>query len=91
MDIDAMSDAELFAYRKRTAIAGDLAFVRAISSPALQAHIDGLVKPSKADCARVTCMWRMERGAADRAANVPAIGSPRWVEALESSELAEVA
>ena len=54
----------IFAHYKKIAPAGDIAFVRAIASPELQAHIDSLVKPTKVDAARVTCLWRMERAKA---------------------------
>ena len=69
VDIDAMTDAELFAYRKRTAPVGDIRFIgeRCKASSALQHHIAVLLSgkgPSRADAARVTCMWRMERAKA---------------------------
>ena len=61
-DIDGMTDAQLFAYRKRTALPEDLRFfLRAGMSPALRARAEAVTKPTKPIMASLYAAWRMER------------------------------
>jgi hypothetical protein len=79
VNIDEMTDAELFAYRKRTAPVEDLKFLMSFTmSDALRTRAEAIAKPTPKDCTALRNAWRIERQAAERAANEPAIGSERW-------------
>lgn len=75
----AMTDAELYAYYKRTAPAEDLRFfLRARMSDALRCRAEAVTKPTAADLASLRTAWRTERQAEERAAGIPAIGTAEW-------------
>ena len=77
-----MSDRELFAYYKRTALAGDLAFfLRGTLSDDLRASAMAS-EPTKANLSTLRCLWRAESNARDRAAGIPALGTEAWRDAL---------
>jgi hypothetical protein len=79
VDTAAMTDAELFAYYKRTAPAEDLRFfLRARMSDALRRRAETITKPTAADLAVLRTAWRTERQAEERAAGIPAIGTAEW-------------
>jgi len=92
-----MSDAELFAYYKRTALIGDALFYLKLEiSPELRARIEALApgKPSKADLSSIAEQWREERRALELAAGIPSIGvyvSPVVTPEAADSESAEIA
>jgi hypothetical protein len=73
-----MTDAELFAYRKKTAPMEDLRFfLQADLSPSLRARAEATT-PSKATMTGLYEAWRIERAQRDRARGIPAIGTPEW-------------
>jgi hypothetical protein len=80
-DVDpaAMTDAELYAYYKRTALTEDLRFfLRGRMSDALRRRAEAIGKPTARDLASLRDTWRTERQADDRAAGIPAIGTAEW-------------
>ncbi|MBM3772820.1 MAG: hypothetical protein FJW27_16320 [Acidimicrobiia bacterium] len=80
-DVDpvAMTDAELYAYYKRTAPAEDLRFfLRGRLSDALRRRAEAITKPTARDLISLREAWRIERQAHDRAAGIPAIGTAEW-------------
>jgi hypothetical protein len=90
VDTAAMTDAELFAYYRRTAPAEDLRFfLRARMSDALRRRAE-VTKPTAADLARLRAAWRMERQAEERAAGIPAIGTAEWHAEYTTVTLADV-
>jgi len=81
IDTSELTDAQLFAHYKRTAIAWDLAFfLRLDISPALRAHAESITKPTAKDISALRTLWRIERQTADMERGIPSIGSPRWAE-----------
>jgi hypothetical protein len=91
VDTAAMTDAELFAYYKRTALAEDLRFfLRARMSDALRRRAEAITKPTAADLARLRAAWRTERQAEERAAGIPAIGTAEWHAEYTRVPLADV-
>ena len=69
LDIDAMTDKQLLAYRKRTSPAADLAFfLRANMSPELRARAMAIRKPDRNTMAPLRAAWRTERLVAERVA-----------------------
>ena len=79
VDTAGMTDAELYAYYKRTAPAEDLRFLlRARMSDALRRRAEAITKPTPADLARLRTAWRTERQTEDWAAGIPAIGTAEW-------------
>lgn len=80
-DVDpaAMTDAELYAYYRRTALTEDLRFLlRGRMSDALRRRAEAIGKPTARDLASLRDAWRTERQADDRAADIPAIGTAEW-------------
>jgi hypothetical protein len=80
-DVDpaAMTDAELYAYYKRTALTEDLRFfLRGRMSDALRRRAEAIVKPTTSNLANLRAAWRAERLAEERAARSPAIGTADW-------------
>ena len=93
-DPATMTDAELYVYYKRSALVMDLSFFLNVGplSPELRARGLAITKPTSKDLAELRAAWRAERNAADRAAGVPALGSPEWAAALNTAaELESVA
>lgn len=84
VDTSAMTDAQLFAHFKRIAVVEDLRFFLRVGqlSPELRARAEAIAKPTRQDITELRAAWRLERLAAERAAGVPAIGSPAWREQL---------
>jgi hypothetical protein len=79
VDRGAMTDAELFAYYKRTAPAEDLRFfLRARMSDALRRRAEAVTKPTAADLTNLRAAWRTERAIEERNAGIPAIGTAEW-------------
>lgn len=79
VDTAAMTDAELYAYYKRTAPAEDLRFfLRARMSNALRYRAEAIAKPTASDVVSLRTAWRTERQAEARAAGIPAIGTAEW-------------
>jgi hypothetical protein len=78
--LEDATDAQRFTFYKRTAPVEDLKFTRRDASPALQGEIDALLAgaPSAKDAARMRERRRVELAEAERAADVPALGSARW-------------
>jgi hypothetical protein len=86
VDTAIMSDADLFAYYRKTAPIEDLRFFlrHAHMSPGLRADAEVLLNGPKLPCTehyqRLRALqdrWRRERNDADRAAGIPAIGAPQ--------------
>lgn len=78
-DTAGMTDAELYAYYKRTASAEDLRFfIRVRMSDALRIRAEAITKPTASDLASLRAAWRTERAAEERAAGIPAIGTAEW-------------
>jgi hypothetical protein len=80
-----MSDAEVFAYYRRTAPVEDLKFFLRVAqmSPELRADAQALLNgprlPRTEHYRRLVALqdrWRRERNEADRIAGIPAIGAP---------------
>lgn len=90
VDTAVMTDTQLFAHYKKTAIAGDLAFFLSVPilSPELRAQAEAITTPTRADITKLRTLWRMERQAYELANNIPAIGSPTWAEAQKEQEAA---
>ncbi len=79
VDTAAMTDAELYASYKRTALGEDLRFfLRFRMSDALRERAEAIAKPTARDVASLREAWRTERLAKDRAAGIPAIGTEEW-------------
>lgn len=79
VDTAAMTDAELYAYYKQTALAEDLQFfLRGRMSDALRCRAGAVTKPTASALASLRAAWRAERLAEDRAAGIPAIGTADW-------------
>src|SRR5688572_8279727 len=79
VDTAGMTDAELFAYYKRTAPTEDLRFfLRGRLSDALRRRAEAITKPTAADLVALRDAWRTERLAEERAAGIPAIGTAEW-------------
>jgi hypothetical protein len=79
VDTAGMTDAELFAYYKRTAPTEDLRFfLRGRLSYALRRRAEAVTKPTTADLVLLWSAWRTERLAEERAAGIPAIGTAEW-------------
>lgn len=90
-----MSNKELFAYYKKTAALGDVRFMLAKTLSAdLRARFADLERDVVGGLGRVDAYrqyvnlqadWRAESNARDRAAGVPAVGTPEWAQALEDA------
>ena len=81
VDTSTLSEAELFAHYKRTALAGDLAFLlRFRMSAELRARCEAIQKPNAGDLAILRSAWRAERSLEERQQGRPSIGSPAWTE-----------
>jgi hypothetical protein len=79
VDTATMTDAQLYANYKRTALVEDLRFfLRCPRSATLRARADAITKPTAQDPASLREAWRIERGAEERAAGIPAIGTEAW-------------
>jgi hypothetical protein len=79
VDTATMTDAELYAFYKRTAPAEDLRFfLRGRLSDALRLRAEAITKPTARDLASLREAWRIERQAEERAAGIPAIGTAEW-------------
>jgi hypothetical protein len=79
VDTSTMTDAQLYAYYKRTALVEDLRFfLRGGKSAALRARAEAITNPTARDLASLREAWRVERCAEDRAAGIPAIGTEEW-------------
>jgi hypothetical protein len=79
VDTAGMTDAELFAYYKRTAPTEDLRFfLRFRMSDVLRRRAEAVTKPTAADLVLLRSAWRTERLAEERAAGIPAIGTAEW-------------
>jgi hypothetical protein len=78
VDVATLTDAQMFAYYKRTAPEQDLRFLlRFTLSPELRYQIeDALIAPTAADAKRCRELWRIEARARERAAGIPSIGAP---------------
>ena len=77
----AMTDAELYAHYKRTALIEDLRFLlRGRMSDALRDRANAITQPTASDLARLRAAWRAERLADERATGLPAIGTAEWHE-----------
>ena len=81
-DTARMTDAQLFAHYKRTALREDLAFFLQLSSlsPALRMRAEAISKPTAKDLSELRTAWRTERQTSDLERGIPSIGSPRWQE-----------
>jgi hypothetical protein len=93
MDTSTMTDAELYAHYKRTAPAEELRFfLRGGKSDILRTRAEAITNPTARDLASLREAWRIERAAEERAAGIPAIGSPKWHRQTcgESTEIEEV-
>jgi hypothetical protein len=79
VDPATMTDAQLYAYYKRTAPAEDLRFfLRGGKSPALLARARAITNPTAYDLVLLREAWRIERADDERAAGIPAIGTEEW-------------
>jgi hypothetical protein len=79
VDTAGMTDAQLFAYYKRTAPTEDLRFfLRGRLSDGLRRRAEAITKPTAADLVLLRDAWRTERLAEERAAGIPAIGTAEW-------------
>ena len=79
VDSAAMTDAELYAFYKRTALTEDLRFLlRVRLSDGLRARAEAITRPTAQDLSSLRAAWRVERWAEDRAAGIPAIGTLAW-------------
>jgi hypothetical protein len=79
VDTTTMTDAQVYAYHKRTALAEDLKFfLRGGKSEALLARARAITKPTAQDLILLREAWRIERAAEERAAGIPAIGTEAW-------------
>jgi hypothetical protein len=68
VDTSTMSDTELFAHYKRTAIAEDLRFIlRTDMSAELRTRAESIAKPTAKDLQVIRAAWRREREDLDRA------------------------
>lgn len=85
VDTSALSDAELFAYFKRNALAEDLRFfLRGSLSAELRTRAEAITKPTAKDLASLRTAWRTERQDYERAYGIPAIGSESWKRAYKN-------
>ncbi len=82
VDTADMTDAQLYAHYKRTALSEDLAFFLRLPSlsPALRMRAEAISKPTLKDLLQLRQAWRIERLAYEQEQGIPAIGSPRWAE-----------
>jgi hypothetical protein len=79
VDTSTMTDAQVYAYYKRTALAEDLKFfLRGGKSEALLARARAITTPTAQDLILLREVWRIERAAEERAAGIPAIGTEEW-------------
>jgi hypothetical protein len=91
VDTSTMTDAQLYAHYKRTAPAEELRFfLRGGKSAALLARARAITNPTARDLASLREAWRVERCAEDRAAGIPAIGSPEWHRQMRNKSIADV-
>jgi hypothetical protein len=79
IDTAGMTDAELYAYYKRIALAEDLRFLlRTRMSDALRRRAEAITRPTAANLTLLRAAWRTERLAEERPAGIPAIGTAEW-------------
>lgn len=91
VDTSTITDAQLYAYYKRTSPAEDLLFfLRGGKSDPLRSRAEAINNPTAKDLASLREAWRIERAAEDRAAGIPAIGTEAWHRQMRAEPIDEV-